>query len=80
MYSASKGGSLRISTASKSASALLSTMSTAYQSFGSPVSVTWRTVAVTLPPDTHCRSCGRQAAMRWPRRWASRIIEKVVSL
>lgn len=80
MYSASKGGSLRMSTASKSFSAFDSRMSLRYQALLSPVSVICCTLAVTSPPDTHCSSSGRQAAMRYPRRWASRIIEKVVSL
>jgi hypothetical protein len=37
-------------------------------------------LACTTSPDFQVRCRGSQAAMRWPRRCASRIIEKVVSL
>jgi hypothetical protein len=46
----------------------------------SPVSVMWRTWAVTFAPVCQLMSAGSQALMRWPRLCASRIIAKVVSL
>ena len=80
MYSASKGGSLRIRTASKPCSAACGAASRVNQSSPSPVSVMSRTPAVTGCPVCQPRSRGSQAEMPWPRRCASRIIEKVVSL
>ena len=46
----------------------------------SPVSWMSRTKAVTGAPRCHMMSLGSQALMLWPRRWASRIMTKVVSL
>ena len=45
-----------------------------------PAHLSWRTGACTRSPERQVRCRGSQAATRWPRRCASRIIEKVVSL
>jgi hypothetical protein len=67
-------------TASNSASGMTGVLVSLNQSSSAPVSVMLRTVPHTMPPDRHTRCRGSHAAMRWPRRWASRIMENVVSL
>ncbi len=79
-YSASKGGSLRISTASVRHRGRSVASISSYQACASPVSWMRRARAVTTPPRCHTNSCGSQAQISCPREAASRIIAKVLSL
>jgi hypothetical protein len=72
-YSASKGGSLRINTASNSASGVCFGASVRYQKSFAPVSVSREQSASTRPP-FHIRSSWRAKCSSWPRFAASTIM------
>ena len=79
MYSRSKGGSLRITTASKDASLWIASSLCVYQSVSSAATSMRVDFATTEPPD-NARLCCSQANTAWPRGAASRIMVTVESL
>jgi len=77
-YSRSKGGSLRISTASKSFNGRARASCARYQS--SSLSVRERRVASARTSLFHDNRCCSVKKTRCPRAWAARIIATLVSL
>jgi|GEM_PF-5986047 len=79
MYSKSKGGSWRISTALKAVSGWLDVAPGTYQASSTSVGVMASAWADTVPP-SHTRASRWMAKTAWPRRAAARIMAMLESL